>query len=364
MLERNVLQTCQFCQERFASRNKLFKHLQSCKRREPPKQFDEIDLSMVTIYVTGGRVRGRTLASVEKYSFATNSWELGPYLKENRGSHGAAAVGNCIYVFGGGGFDSNLATCEAYDTKRSEWQFIASMSIYRHALALVTYEMKSSVSTLHLTNVSDLEQPPSSSSSSSSKLPSKWYIFAIGGWIDGKICSADVEKYDIVNNTWSLCSKMSVARRLLGATTYNGLIYVFGGNCDDGVWYSAAVEVYTPSLDVWNRLKDMPIPGPASAITVHDFIYIFIHGSYVYQYNPLTETYRKRSELPLPEFYTFDVTAYGPFIFLHGGASQGVWSKALFQYDTRNDHWTRLPDMLRQRRRCAAALLSNNYEIN
>lgn len=88
--EQLPLHSCSFCDERFASRNKLFKHLADCSAS--PKQkarklstsatsnnealsthssidVDEVKLDNFAIYVTGGRVRGRTLGSVEKYSF-------------------------------------------------------------------------------------------------------------------------------------------------------------------------------------------------------------------------------------------------------------------------------------------------------
>ena len=92
--EQLPIHSCSFCDERFASRNKLFKHLADCS--SSPRQLarklstsvtssnnkalstnsssdvDEMKLDDFAIYVTGGRVRGRTLGSVEKYSFKGN----------------------------------------------------------------------------------------------------------------------------------------------------------------------------------------------------------------------------------------------------------------------------------------------------
>ena len=87
--EQLPLHKCSFCDERFASRNKLFKHFADCSSsprqlarklstsatpsnkntREIDSSDGEVNLDNFAIYVTGGRVRGRTLGSVEKYSF-------------------------------------------------------------------------------------------------------------------------------------------------------------------------------------------------------------------------------------------------------------------------------------------------------
>lgn len=103
-----------------------------------------------------------------------------------------------------------------------------------------------------------------------------------------------------------------------------------------------------------------------------DFIYIFAHGKRVYRFDPIASStdqpsYIPLSTLPLPEWFTFDVTSYGPFIFLLGGASAGLWSRATYRYDTRSDTWLQMPDMIRQRRRTAAAIVNivdnNNSQV-
>lgn len=99
-----------------------------------------------------------------------------------------------------------------------------------------------------------------------------------------------------------------------------------------------------------------------SAVASGDFIYVFAHGKRAYRFNPAVTSTQVRyvplSALPLPEWFTFDVCSYGPFIFLIGGASTGVWSRAIYRYDTRSDTWFQLPDMIRQRRRTAVAIVN------
>jgi hypothetical protein len=54
------------------------------------------------VYVVGGRLRGRTLNAVWRFSSARRQWEDCPAgrMLENRGSHGAATVDEVLYVVG------------------------------------------------------------------------------------------------------------------------------------------------------------------------------------------------------------------------------------------------------------------------
>ena len=71
--------------------------------------------------------------------------------------------------------------------------------------------------------------------------------------------------------------------------------------------------------------------GPCSAVAVGDFIYVLMHGKRVYRYDRAADTYLPLAELPLSNWFTFDVTTFGCYIYAHGGASEGIWSKAFFQ---------------------------------
>jgi N-acetylneuraminic acid mutarotase len=252
---------------------------------------------------------------------------------ENRGSHGAVGVGGKLYVLGGGGFRSNLATCEMYDSTTSKWSAITPMETYRHALA-ITY------------------------------MPENDSIYAVGGWINGSVCSADVERFDLVSGLWSKSASMKVARRLLGASCHRGLLYSFGGNCENNddtekKWFSAAVECYNPATDSWTSKADLPYPGPCSAVTVGEYIFVLLHGKCVLRYCPNSDAYTTLAALPLPDWFCFYASPYGSTIYVNGGASKGVWSRAFYSYDTLTDSWTELPQMLKQRRRCAAAIVAH-----
>jgi hypothetical protein len=370
--------SCTQCNDTFASRNKLFKHLKLCIGTSggtenavsvAPEVIADtpVDVSGYYIYVTGGRLRGRTLGSVERYCLSSGEWEqCVPSLLENRGSHGALAIEKTVFVMGGGGFDSNLATCEAYDCQAKTWHGISPMETYRHALILASVNVNPE-------NASDINSPQkkpkleggSATATESTNMPTVppkgWQIYAIGGWVNGSVCAADTERYDVQSNQWTRCANMKVPRRLLGATDVDGKIYAFGGNIDDAantkVWYSAAVESYDPVMDMWEGKRDLPHAGPTSAVTVGGIVYVFIHGREVYRYDHKNDEYTRLSALPLPEWYCFDVCALAHYVYLIGGATKGTWSKATYLYNTLTDMWTQLPDMRVQRRRCAAALV-------
>jgi hypothetical protein len=118
--------TCHKCECVFASRNKLFKHVRdvhtappsptssppddvspSLKLEPPPAVASEHCCSLSElpphfVYVLGGRLRGRTLNAVQRFSSRRQVWEDCPAgrMLENRGSHGAATVDEVVFVVG------------------------------------------------------------------------------------------------------------------------------------------------------------------------------------------------------------------------------------------------------------------------
>lgn len=384
--------TCSRCgRNDFASRNKLFRHLKFCTldfnpfQRQGPLPQEEFNTRHdAYIYVTGGRIRGKTLGCVERFSFRTGQWEACPPLLENRGSHGSAALGDTLYVVGGGGFKSNLASNEklispagatcgdkesaaagtgagaadieasgssaAADAGSSElgevnaaWTYVRPMPTSRHALAVISAPK---------TAVSSAEQGGD---------PAHDVLYAIGGWIDGSICSTHLERYCPAADEWTECAPMKVGRRLMGAAYFDGRIFAFGGNCDDGVWNSDSVEVYHIDRNEWSAGAKLPIAGQCSAITVDDFIYVFIHGHQLLRYCPRSDSFTQLNEqLPLERWFCFDVTTLNKKIYLHGGNVDGVWSNYFFEYDVYANQWKQLGSMNKDRRRCSAAVVMHS----
>jgi hypothetical protein len=157
--------SCEHCKETgFPSRNKLFKHYKYCSSALKLPLSSEIidpnfnDTKDAYIYVTGGRIRGKTLGYVERYihilahefinsqlnllksylcrySIKRNVWEKVPNMLENRGSHCSAAIGNIIYVMGGGGFHSNLDSNEKFNCETQTWEVRAFYFLFHKYLS-------------------------------------------------------------------------------------------------------------------------------------------------------------------------------------------------------------------------------------
>ena len=187
----------------FESRNKLFKHVKlyhtnnpDCSSKDQSLILTD-DLNRYNLFVVAGRLRGRTLASVEIYSCKDKKWMKFPRpLKVNRGSHGTVMIDNKLFAVGGGGFKSNLASVEMLDMSvcESDWVGVSSMKISRHALALVGLSTRNN-------NTPDVIEN---------------YIYAIGGTTSGNtglsdskweapieggsICCGVTEKYNVNTN--------------------------------------------------------------------------------------------------------------------------------------------------------------------
>ena len=118
----------------------------------PSMREERVEASFVALsgclYVCGGihgsgRVRGRTLRSVERFKPERGSWEILPQMPEARAVAAAIGVSGKIYVFGGyGAFNANeefywhssgftpgeqLNSCLTFDLLSSAWEQVPSM---------------------------------------------------------------------------------------------------------------------------------------------------------------------------------------------------------------------------------------------
>ena len=340
--------TCSTCKMQFKSRNKLFMHIKVAKCTLDKGRASK-DSSGLVLYVIGGRHRNKTLGSTEYFIFDQESWNVGPDLLEHRGSHGATTAQDysTIYTLSGGGMHGNLSSCEKLNLDSNDngsWSFTAPMGsdVPKHALAVCSFE--------------DTESS---------------FIYAIGGWADGKRCSNDFEVYNVKSDVWELLPPFTISRRLLGAVATKRFVYTFGGCIDNSNhlgfvddeslarsgWVTGAVERYDVESQSWESLRHMPMAGPASAVQVEDDIFVIIHGRALLQYDPYEDKYIRICSLPLQEWYCFDCCSYGSKIYITGGSVRGRWSTAFFAFDRRTLEWTQLPDMMRERRRAACAII-------
>ena len=159
----------------------------------------------------------------------------------SRSYHSAAVVNGKIYVMGGAGADNKpIASVQVYDPTTGTWAERASMPTPRALFG---------ASAVGGT------------------------IYAVGGTTRGPDKLAVVEAYDTATNTWSRKSDMPTPRNALSTAVVDGKVYAIGGwgmDRPEGGWESldpaatardfATVEAYDPKTDTWSRRADMPTP--------------------------------------------------------------------------------------------------------
>ena len=110
--------------------------------------------------------------------------------------------------------------------------------------------------------------------------------------------------------------------------------------------------------------------GGVSAVTVGDFIYLFVHGQGggVCKYDASIDSYSELSPLPVDDWHCFDVTAVdftepdgtcvqSTDVYVTGGTSKGTWSKVSYLYSTQSGEWLQLPSMPQAKRRVACSFM-------
>ena len=193
------------------------------------------------------------------YDPANDTWKALAPLPGKRGSTLAEEVGGQIYVIGGAIPEPgsgqvairpataarSVGTNEAYDPETNKWSTKSPMPTPRnHAFGGAV----------------------------------NGKIYVIGGRITSPFITVAsnldvVEEYDPKTNTWGgsgARTPMPTARSGGGWTTYNGKIYVAGGEIQTRELLGAfrALEAYDPATNTWSILQSLPIPrhGVATAV--------------------------------------------------------------------------------------------------
>jgi N-acetylneuraminic acid mutarotase len=195
------------------------------------------------LYIFGGCLRAITgegaTANVWEYDPVADSYKALAPMMVKRCSAQAEEVGGKIYVIGGlETFENGLGNRvsgrnEVYDPATNTWATRSSM-------------------------------PTSRNHAYSGVVNGKIYI--IGGRIAagniGLVTNIDVvEEYDPATNLWGVVKqRMPTPRSGGGAATYNGKIYVSGGEITNRQLSAAykALEAYDPVNDTWEILPSMP----------------------------------------------------------------------------------------------------------
>jgi N-acetylneuraminic acid mutarotase len=191
-----------------------------------------------------------------EYDPATDNWKALAPLPTKRGSPVAMVVGDEIYVIGGAAMNEgskepavfaqgpsrSMTTNEAYNPETNKWTPKNPMPTPRNHMYAGVVNGK---------------------------------IYIIGGRIANPFITVAsnldiVEEYDPATDQWGpQKARMPTARSGGGFATYNGKIYVAGGEVQTPQMLGAfrALEAYDPATNSWSIMPSMPLPrhGVATA---------------------------------------------------------------------------------------------------
>ena len=184
-------------------------------------------------------------------------------------------------------------------------------------------------------------------------------IYAIGGLsqrLQGSV--ARLEEYDPATDTWTQKANMPTARGWLSAGAVNGKIYAIGGTAtlpnrpDPNPDAGSTVEEYDPLTDTWRKKADMPTSRASTGLgVVNGKIYV-IGGapnpdkvlSTVEEYDPATNKWTRKADMPTArgDFSTYVVEGK---IYAIGGWNGMRTLSTVEMYDPLTDKWVRKAKM-------------------
>ncbi len=198
--------------------------------------------------------------------------------------------------------------------------------------------------------------------------------WTLGFLILGILLILNISKGGAEGN-WTRKADMPTARSLFSTAVVDGKIYVIGGEVDKiGEMSIAKVERYDPKTDTWEPKADMPtarvnvttavvnekiyVIGGAKKHKIkkgEDFSYRLTELSTVEMYDPVTDTWTQKSDMPTPRSTRTCVLAGK--IYAIGGSAIGLlvrerepWRlKTVEVYDPATDTWRKSQSLLHAR---------------
>jgi N-acetylneuraminic acid mutarotase len=328
------------------------------------------------IYAIGGiETWGIPTNISEMYNPSMDSWSFELPMLESRTYHGSGAVANCIYTMGGsyGPFIVGIPnTTEAYclgGDLTYDWDFgdgsphgvgERPTHIYDH---MGVYFV-----TLTVTDVQGL------SDADYCVITVIRPLVADAG-PDQTVNEGDEVHFDGTGSQssgggreyWTLKTNAPVPMWGAGSATYNGEIYVIGGEpIERNPSPTSIVQKYNPATDSWSLLPDLPAERAfLDAATVNGKIYAIggndgdLSTNTTFVFDPATNNWTLREPMPIP-IEPFGTAVVDERIYVVGGASTFLHCYActlVFEYDSSTDSWSSKPDLPTARRHLATAVL-------
>ena len=188
----------------------------------------------------------------------------------------------------------------------------------------------------------------------------------------------------LAGEEWEVITHLPTKRWEFSTPVVDDKIYLIGGSLFEnrgGPFGLSTVEVYDPQTNTWQRGADMPTPRTnAKAAVVNGTIYVF--GGYhskdkflqnwkmvdhVEAYDPLTDTWTQKKEMPISRFY-FGLGVVAGKVYLIGGttgldAGQEQRMDRADIYDPATDTWAKGPKMPTRRNPGGVAVVSNRIYV-
>ena len=279
------------------------------------------------IFAIGGQVRleqdefgDMVLSKVEMYDPETDTWEQRADMPTPRSAVSTSVVDGKIYAIGG----DQLKKIKRYKGWGLEVKKLPTVEMYDPATD--TWTQKA-------------DMPTPRSYLSTSVMDRK--IYAIGGMSNsnehGRL--ETVEVYDPLTDTWAKARDITQARSCTAISVVNGEMYAIGGRGWSGVQnepdpYLSSVEVFNPKTNQWQKRTEMPTPKTSHTANVIDGK-IYVIGGYIEEgkklknlatiesYDPATDCWTQEPEMLIGKSgHTTEVIDGKIYIF--GGDSDGA----------------------------------------
>jgi hypothetical protein len=220
---------------------------------EPTSTPDPLDHSRFVghdgdLYVVGGYSLGKVTNALRRYSPEDERWTELDGMHRARAAHGAAVIGDRLYVAGGAteygpDLPAPMASLEVYDLNTGEWSEGPDMPTPRHHFGLVALDGK---------------------------------LYAVGGRDADDFAIDTVERFDPATGRWETLPPLPQAAGGLAVAATDGEVYAIGGG-DDGLgWVTGATWAFDPEVGQWRRAADLEFPRHGLGVaTIDGRIYTF-----------------------------------------------------------------------------------------
>ncbi|MFC1718303.1 Kelch repeat-containing protein, partial [Candidatus Poribacteria bacterium] len=164
--------------------------------------------------------------------------------------------------------------------------------------------------------------------------------------------------------------------RDLWISMVDGIIYAIGGHIGHGGNALSAVDAYDPVEDAWIKKKDMPTARTYLSTVAVDGIIYAIGGSdaeaidklnvlsTVEAYDPATDTWAEKADMPTARMQLACVAANGKIYAIGGSGGIGVGALSVVEvYDPATDTWIEENDMPTARGICGAAAVDGKIYV-